>query len=122
MMMSGQQQIAERSGVIAPPSPADTGERLVDAEKLMALSRDVFVRAGMPFEEADLVADALVLADLRGMQSHGVLRVPIYVEKIRGGGFITGRKGRVVRETAGTVLLDGENGIGQVITVAAMDF
>ncbi len=82
---------------------------------------DIFVRAGMPADEATLVADALVLADLRGMQSHGVLRVPIYVEKISAGAFRPGRKGRVVRETAGTVLLDGENGIGQVLTIVAMD-
>jgi LDH2 family malate/lactate/ureidoglycolate dehydrogenase len=97
------------------------GEEPVDAGKLLALVIDVFKRAGMPDDEADLVADALVLADLRGMHSHGVLRTKIYVEKIRGGGFRTGRKGRVVRETNGTVLLDGENGIGQVLTIAAMD-
>jgi LDH2 family malate/lactate/ureidoglycolate dehydrogenase len=97
------------------------GEAPVDAGKLLALVVDIFKRAGMPDDEADLVADALVLADLRGMHSHGVLRTTIYVEKIRGGGFRPGHKGRVVRETSGTVLLDGENGIGQVLTVAAMD-
>ena len=97
------------------------GEALVDAGKLLSLIVDIFERAGMPNDEAALVADALVLADLRGMHSHGVLRTTIYVEKIRGGGFRPGRKGRVVRETGGTVLLDGEDGIGQVLTIAAMD-
>ena len=97
------------------------GEALVDAGKLLSLIVDIFERAGMPDDEAALVADALVLADLRGMHSHGVLRTTIYVEKIRGGGFRPGRKGRVVRETGGTVLLDGEDGIGQVLTIAAMD-
>ncbi|MBV9260090.1 MAG: Ldh family oxidoreductase [Pseudolabrys sp.] len=94
---------------------------MIDAGRLTALVHDVLLRAGMPPDEAALVADALVLADLRGMQSHGVLRVPIYVEKIRAGGFRPGRKGRVIRETASTVLLDGEDGIGQVLTIAAMD-
>src|SRR5258708_7604905 len=113
-----QEQTAERTQA---PARASAIERLVEAEALLALSRDIFLRAGMPRDEADLVADALVLADLRGMQSHGVLRVPIYVEKIRGGGFRPGRKGRIVRETNGTALIDGEDGIGQVVTIAAMD-
>lgn len=96
-------------------------EVLVDCDRLQALATDIFRRAGLPGDEARLVADALVLADLRGMQSHGVLRVPVYAEKIRAGGFRAGRKGRVVLETAGTVLLDGEHGIGQVLTIVAMD-
>jgi len=116
------QHTAERPNPAAPSaSVAPSGETLVDAERLLALSEDIFLRVGMPPDEAALVADALVLADLRGMQSHGVLRVPIYAEKIRAGGFRPGFKGRVVRETAGTVLLDGEGGIGQVLTIAAMD-
>jgi LDH2 family malate/lactate/ureidoglycolate dehydrogenase len=113
-----QEQTAERAQA---PAPASATERLVEAAALLALSRDIFLRAGMPHDEAYLVADALVLADLRGMQSHGVLRVPIYVEKIRGGGFRPGRKGRIVRQTNGTALIDGEDGIGQVVTIAAMD-
>lgn len=115
------QQAAERPAAAAPNSAIAAGETLIDALRLQSLVEDVFRRAGMPDDEAALVADALVLADLRGMQSHGVLRVPIYVEKIRAGGFCPGRKGRIVRETSGTVLLDGENGIGQVLTIAAMD-
>ena len=119
------QKVWERPQPAAPSSPPEAacgpGETAVDAGRLLLMIDDIFVRAGMPADEATLVADALVLADLRGMQSHGVLRVPIYVEKIRAGGFRPGRKGRVVRETAGTVLLDGENGIGQVLTIAAMD-
>ncbi|HZP79026.1 MAG TPA: Ldh family oxidoreductase [Pseudolabrys sp.] len=118
----GAQNIVERPDPAAPAAAAlAADELLIDAGRLQALVNDVFLRAAMPGDEAALVADALVLADLRGMHSHGVLRVPIYVEKIRGGGFRPGRKGRVVRETTSTVLLDGECGIGQVLTVAAMD-
>jgi LDH2 family malate/lactate/ureidoglycolate dehydrogenase len=114
----------EKAASAASPASAASmhacapGEAPVDAGKLLEMVVDIFKRADMPDDEADLVADALVLADLRGMHSHGVLRTTIYVEKIRGGGFRTGRKGRVVRETNGTVLLDGENGIGQVLTIA----
>jgi LDH2 family malate/lactate/ureidoglycolate dehydrogenase/quinol monooxygenase YgiN len=101
-------------------SPA-AKERKVAAVDLLALATDVFVRAGTSHDEASIVANALVEADLRGMQSHGVLRIPIYVEKIRAGGFRAGQRGTIVRETPGTALLDGEDGLGQVISLHAMD-
>jgi len=96
-------------------------ERTVAAGDLLALAVDIFERTGVPADEARIVANALVEADLRGMQSHGVLRVPIYVEKIRAGGFRAGHKGTVVRETNGTALLDAEDGLGQVVSLRAMD-
>jgi LDH2 family malate/lactate/ureidoglycolate dehydrogenase/quinol monooxygenase YgiN len=101
-------------------------ERKVDARDLLALAVDVFVRAGTSMEEAQIVANALVEADLRGMQSHGVLRIPIYVEKIRAGGFRArgagaAQCGVIVRESAGTALIDGQDGLGQVISLRAMD-
>ena len=96
-------------------------ERKVAAVDLLVLATDVLVRAGTSPDEASIVANALVEADLRGMQSHGVLRIPIYVEKIRAGGFRAGKRGTIVRESSGTALLDGEDGLGQVISLHAMD-
>ena len=96
-------------------------ERKVAAGDLLALATDFFVRAGASPEEAHVVANALVEADLRGMQSHGALRIPIYVEKIRAGGFRAGHRGTIVHESPGTALLDGEDGLGQVISLRAMD-
>jgi LDH2 family malate/lactate/ureidoglycolate dehydrogenase/quinol monooxygenase YgiN len=110
-------------GAAAPPSSdvaKENPERSVAADDLLALAVDIFVRAGVPADEARIVANALVEADLRGMQSHGVLRIPIYVEKIRAGAFRAGCKGKVLCETAATALLDGENGLGQVISLRAM--
>lgn len=109
------------AGQVRPRAVGEVPDRRVTQERLLALSTDIFVRAGVPEAEARLVASTLVEADLRGMQSHGVLRVPIYTEKIRAGGFRPGTKGRVVRETAGTSLIDGENGLGQVVTMHAME-
>jgi LDH2 family malate/lactate/ureidoglycolate dehydrogenase/quinol monooxygenase YgiN len=103
---------------VATPAPQ---ERKVAAEDLLALATDVFTRAGTSRDEARIVANALVEADLRGMQSHGVLRIPIYVEKIRAGGFRAGHRGTILRESPGTALLDGEDGLGQVISLHAMD-
>jgi LDH2 family malate/lactate/ureidoglycolate dehydrogenase/quinol monooxygenase YgiN len=107
------------SATTAPSAPA--AERVVDAKALLLLATDLFERAGVREDEAQIVAHALVQADLRGMQSHGVLRIPIYVEKIRAGGFRAGHKGTVVSESVGTALLDAEDGLGQVVSLRAMD-
>lgn len=100
---------------------ADDLERSVDAGRLLALVNGLFLAVGVPGDEADLVADTLVTADLRGMHSHGCIRIPTYLERVIRGGARPGRKGVILRETAATVLLDGEDGLGQVIALRAMD-
>ena len=110
------------TGAQAPPVTPNVGaERSVSADRLRDLAADIFARAGAPDTEARLVATTLVEADLRGMQSHGVLRIPVYTEKITAGGFKPGHAGAIVRQTPGTVLLDGEHGLGQVVTMHAME-
>lgn len=96
-------------------------ELLVNADKLEKIVFNIFQGAKVPKEEADIVANALVSADARGMTSHGVMRVPSYAEKIRAGGFKAGKKGKIISETASTLLIDGEDGLGQVITYYAME-
>jgi LDH2 family malate/lactate/ureidoglycolate dehydrogenase len=76
--------------------------------------------AGLGDADAALVADALVSADARGMHSHGLSRLPVYIERIRSGGSRAGVTGTVISESAATMLLDGDGGIGQVITARAM--
>ena len=100
---------------------ASASERVVDALKLEAYVAEIYEHGGVPRDEAARVADALVSADARGMTSHGVMRVPMYMKKVRAKGFRAGTKGRVLQETAATMLLDGEDGMGQVITWRAME-
>jgi ureidoglycolate dehydrogenase (NAD+) len=52
----------------------------VQPDRLRALVRDIFAAAGTPAEDAATVAEALVWANLRGIDSHGVSRVPRYLE------------------------------------------
>ena len=58
------------------------GEERVDAGRLLALVAAIFARCGMGDDDARLLADSLVVADLGGTHSHGVLRVPEYVAKL----------------------------------------
>jgi LDH2 family malate/lactate/ureidoglycolate dehydrogenase len=95
-------------------------ERRVDAGALEATTTEILKGVGVPADEALLLASALVAADARGNNSHGVMRLPVYVERIRARGIKPGHKGVILRESAATALLDGEDGIGHVVAATAM--
>jgi LDH2 family malate/lactate/ureidoglycolate dehydrogenase len=99
---------------------AEPKELRIGVAALQNFGEAAFAKVGCGADEARLLTEILVLADLHGMHSHGVMRIPQYGPKIAVGGFKPGRKGRIVRETASAVFLDGEGGIGQTITVRAM--
>lgn len=77
--------------------------------------------AGLPDDDAALVADSLVEANLRGIDSHGVSRIPIYVERIARGLTNTRPEVRIVAERGGALLIDGDNGMGQVVIQRAVE-
>jgi len=93
----------------------------VQADALRGYCAGLFESAGVPAADAVTVADSLVQADLRGVSSHGTTRVGIYLERLRGGVVNPRPKVSVVRETPTTLLLDGDNGLGAVVGVRAMD-
>ena len=71
--------------------------------------------------DAALVADSLVQADLWGHQSHGLLRLPWYAARIRSGAMTAVTDPAVLADTGALVLLDGRDGIGQVLTDRARE-
>jgi LDH2 family malate/lactate/ureidoglycolate dehydrogenase len=92
----------------------------VPAADLREFTKGVFIAAGLPSEDAALEAEVLVWANLRGVDSHGVLRIPWYVELIDRGDMNPRPTIRVERETAATVLIDGDRALGPVVTTVAM--
>jgi LDH2 family malate/lactate/ureidoglycolate dehydrogenase len=93
----------------------------VDARALTGYVAELLGAAGMPQGDAGLAAEQLVAADLRGVESHGVVRVPIYVERLRCGVMAARPAMQVVRETRSTAVFDGGNGMGQVVGQRAME-
>lgn len=83
--------------------------------------RAVFARLGARPADAAEVACHLVFADLRGIESHGTARVPIYVQRIDHGGIRPGAVPAVLRETAVSALVDGGGGLGHAVAAAAAD-
>jgi LDH2 family malate/lactate/ureidoglycolate dehydrogenase len=75
------------------------------------------LKAGaVPDEKAKLVADSLVAANLRGVDSHGLQLLPYYLEQIRMGNINPRTDGRIVTENGSCLTYDGECGIGQWIS------
>ncbi len=98
-----------------PESPAGGGGRTFDIERLREFSTRVFEAFGVPAEDAALAAGVLASADLRGIDTHGVARLPQYVEMLEQGRINPRPDIRVVRETPGTATVDGDNGLGLVV-------
>lgn len=93
---------------------------IVRADDLRRFTTDIFTRAGMSDADARVVADVLVWANLRGVDSHGVLRVPRYVDWIRSGEVNPTARPAVVTETAAVVVLEGDRAAGPVAMTVAM--
>ncbi|NHN49358.1 Ldh family oxidoreductase [Halostella sp. JP-L12] len=93
----------------------------LSAESLEQFAREVFEEAGLNSEHARIVSDALVTANLRGVDSHGVVRLEPYVKNIEGGGFNADPEMTVKRPSPSAVIVDADDGLGQVATAKAMD-
>jgi len=93
-----------------------TVSRLIPAAGLEKLAGDILAGLGAPEVKARLVAEALVAANLRGIDSHGVHLLPYYAEHIRRGNINTGADGHVVSESGACMVYDGEAGFGQCVS------
>lgn len=92
----------------------------VPFETLRGLVAEIFHACEMSPADAELLADSLAAADLSGLHSHGCLRVPEYVKKLRGGGVNPQGKPHIVSDRAGSMVIDGDNSMGQIGSTFAM--
>lgn len=97
----------------------DTGRRF-EATKLESFCTAVLEKVGVPAENARIVAGSLLAANLRGVDTHGVTRLPIYVERLQQGLTNGKTQGAVLTESATTAVYDGQDGLGQVVGTKAM--
>lgn len=91
----------------------------VNAESLRTRVAGILERLDVPAEDAGIVAHHLVEADLRGVHSHGVIRVPTYVGQLKAGKINPRPNVEVVEDHGGQVVLDGDNGLGQLTAFRA---
>ena len=89
---------------------------LIPANELTTFVEAILTAADVPAYKASITASSLVGANLRGVDSHGILLVPRYVDKIRAGEIDVNADGNVLFESGACLTFDGQNGVGQWIS------
>jgi len=95
-----------------------TPER-IDSKRLADFAAAVYMKAGVPGSDASLLADTLVQADLWGHQSHGVLRLGWYLDRLRNNVMRPEPKIDQIVDAGAMGLIDGNESVGQVTTMHA---
>ena len=104
------------SSASATPAPVR-----VDAERLTSAVADIFTALGIAPAAARIVAQDLVLADLEGVGSHGVMLMPMYVERIQKGSVSKRSDGDVVSDNKAAIVIDAANTLGQLTAHQAVN-
>ena len=92
----------------------------VDAQRLISAVGDILTAVGIAAADARLVAADLVAADLEGIASHGVMLLPMYVERIDKGSVSRASAGQVVSDRGGAIVIDAGNVLGQLTSRQAV--
>jgi LDH2 family malate/lactate/ureidoglycolate dehydrogenase len=100
--------------------PGGAGERRIPFDGLVAVVARIFRQVGMRDDDSACLAESLATADLRGVHSHGVLRVPEYVAKLTTGGVDPTGRPSIVRDAGAALVVDGGNSMGQIGGAFAM--
>ena len=96
-------------------------EATIPEATLLALSARALEAGGMRAEEAAQVARILVLADLFGVRTHGISRIPQYLDRVRLGGIDPRADVTTMRVAPGLAIVDGRNGIGPLVGMRALE-
>jgi len=96
-------------------------EHTFSAPELMQFASNAYSALGVPHASASLLADSLCQADLWGHQSHGVMRTFWYAKRMQSKATDIYSQPELVTDAGAVAVLDGKNGIGQVVAKHAMD-
>lgn len=101
--------------------PKKHNTNIVDWETLTHFVQEAFMGYGVPEEDAKICTDVLLESDKRGIESHGVNRLkPIYLDRIKDKVQSPVTEFEIIRETATTAVVDGHDGMGQVVGYKSM--
>src|SRR3954454_10351079 len=92
----------------------------VPAADLHRIGAELLIAAGTPPDEAEIVMQHSIDANLAGHDSHGIIQIPTYIDRIKAGHIVPGADFTVVQESPTTTVIDGHWGFGYVQTERAM--
>ena len=96
-------------------------ERIVNASDLQTLCSQLYQKVGVTQKDADTIAEMQVLMDLRGVHSHATRPVPGYVRGVMNGSANPRPKVEVIEDNPASVLLDGDGGLGHLVSFHALN-
>src|ERR1700722_331201 len=96
-------------------------EPRIHPARLLGFAASAYEKAGMAAPDARVAADTLVQADLWGHQSHGVMRLSWYLGRLKAGVCDPRAKPELVVDAGAIAVIDGKDGMGQVLTAHAME-
>src|SRR5918911_2287542 len=92
----------------------------VAADRLRRIAEELLVGAGRALEEGGIVARHSIDANLAGHDSHGIIQIPTYIDRVKVGHILPGAPWTIVQESPTTTVVDGHWGFGYVVTERAM--
>ncbi len=93
---------------------------IVQADRLAKIGTTLLRGAGASPEEAEAVAVGCVNANLAGHDSHGIINVPVYIDRVKAGHIVPGAPFKIVQESPATTVIDGHWGFGFHVNAKAM--
>lgn len=94
---------------------------LYDVHVLQEFCIEILIKAGVNQEDAEIISDTLMFAELRNVQSHGIVRLPTYIERMEKGVLNKNADMKFYNNAAAISILDADNGMGQVASHKAME-
>lgn len=92
----------------------------IAADRLETIAATLLQGSGASAEEAAIIAKHSIGANLAGHDSHGIIQIPVYIDRVKKGHIVPGAKFEVVRETPCTTVINGNWGFGYVVSERAM--
>lgn len=93
----------------------------MNSQLLTEFSNSCLVKIGVPEQEAKIITETMIEADARGIHSHGLMRLPIYVERIQKGLVRKASHVIITNDSKATAVMDGDGSVGQVVATQAME-
>lgn len=93
----------------------------ISFDDLKLFSKQAYLRVGVPDDEAEIVAGLLARSELRGIETHGVMRLPIYIQRLQKGYVRPVCKMTIIKDKGATTFIEAHGSMGHVVSYKAME-
>lgn len=97
------------------------GPILYDIGTLSEFCINLLIKSGLEPKDAEIISDTLIFAEMRNVKSHGIMRLPTYMERMERGVVNTHAQMKVEKNSGAISLIDADNGMGQIAGHKAMN-